>query len=570
MHLPYQYELLKKPDAVGIRLWVKVPPVGGGSGSRAAAMSAKTPTPNELIGLQVSKTIWLTSGSDLLRVEQTVENPNSDPRMFSLYVQHAPEISQDSLNINWYAPSNTGVNIFMTPDKKGNRGVGKQWIEVPVAGWTAGINRIRKSGLAFMMDYNYLKKIYSSNGTAEWFYDNVLVAPGENFTTEYFVKPIQGFENLVYVSKRIIADIVPTQENGNLKIEIDYITPDTDEKTLNGKLTVFSLEGRKSLFSQNYSLATSSTVSHKLFSTNLKPEKLIVNFEFEGKSGQDQFETWFSNLESWQQSHNYQFRSGMFADFSGTVSPYLKAPPAKNIKLGSLAQKLIINKNKQEIKILVIYGLYTKMLRIWDALSLLEKDGVKVSVNWINCPPNGVESFPGSYQELADYDLTILADVNQKALGQRCLNMIRVCVENGRGLLMTGGPYTFGNGEFTDKDFLGMLPVEFLGPFDLKWVGKEKSWQLQKTASPILNAVTFKPTPKVYWMHEVRPKKDSETIMTTNGGMPALITGAYGKGRVAVLALSPTGRRQDDSEIPWWDWTDLPVLGKNLLLWLRN
>lgn len=562
MHLNYKYEILKKPNALGIRLWTKIPTHGGGKGSSSATRSAKIPTTKELIGLVVSKTIWLTKKSDMLKIEQEIQNTSKSSKMISVYIQNALALSPGSLNINWYMPSETGISIFMRPKEKRGKSTGKQWIDVPVAGWMAGIDRNKKSGLAFIMDYNYLKKLYSCGSTAEWFYDNVLLPSGESFKTEYFIKPIKDFKNLAYASKDIIADIVPSIENGKLKIALDYTMP----RQMDCNITVFSLDDRKELFSQNFTLSASKTLKRKIFHLSLKPEKLIIRV----KVKKHEFEIWFNNLDSWEKEHDYKFKSGLFADLAGTVSPYRKTPPPKIKKYNKYKQNIVINKNTNDIKVLVVYGLYTRMLRIWDALDLLKQDGRKISTTWVNCPPNGVENFPASYQELADYNVIILCDVNQKALGQLCLNMIQVCVKGGRGLLLTGGPYALGNGEFADKTFLEMLPVKLTGPFDLKWAGKGKSWKLKKSSSsPILNRLTFDSAPDVYWMHHLTPKKDSQIILKANG-LPALVTGSYGKGKVAVLSLSPTGCKQNKEDVPWWDWTSLPELEKNLIIWLKN
>ena len=571
MHLSYKYEILKKPHAIGIRLWTKVPAYGGGKGTLSASRSLKIHTSSELIGLLVSKTVWLSENSDIVRVEQDIKNPTEHSKMVSVYIQNAVKLSSRSLNVNWYMPSETGINILMQPKEKGGKSTGKYWVKTPVAGWMAGINRIKKSGLVFIMDYNYLKKLYSCGSTAEWFYDNALLPSGKSFKTEYYVKPIKGFENLAYASKDIIADIVPSQEQDKLKIALDYLMPRQIESGINCKLTAFSLERRKELFSQNFHLPSSKTLSRKTFILPLKPEKLIIKVQFDGKVKKREFEIWFNNLDSWNKEHDYKFKSGLFADLAGVVSPYKVIPPSKIKEYNSYNQKLVIKKIKNDIKILIIYGLYTKTLRLWDALYLLKRDGKKVTARWINCPPDGVEEFPADYQSLINYDVIILCDVNQKALGQLCLNMIKTCIKKGRGLLLTGGPYAFGNGEFTDKGFLEILPVKLTGPFDLKWAGRRKSWKLKKTSSssPVLNKLTLSSAPDVYWMHKLIPRKNSKTILKANG-LPALITGSYENGKVAVLSLSPTGCKQNKEETPWWNWSGLPKLEKNLILWLKN
>ncbi len=152
---------------------------------------------------------------------------------------------------------------------------------------------------------------------------------------------------------------------------------------------------------------------------------------------------------------------------------------------------------------------------------------------WANCPPNAIETFPGTYEELFSYNAVVLSDVNYKAVGDIGFEMIRDYVEQGGRLLVTGGPYAFGDGEFEDTRFLDVLPVELSGPFDLKWAGKGQIMEIGA------------------------------------GGQPVLILGKYGQGKVAVLTLSPTGISAK-GETAWWDWDGWGPLVKNIFAWLTT
>ena len=164
----------------------------------------------------------------------------------------------------------------------------------------------------------------------------------------------------------------------------------------------------------------------------------------------------------------------------------------------------------------------------------------------------------------------MLSDVNYKAVGDIGFEMICDYVEQGGRLLVIGGPYAFGNGEFEDTRFLDVLPVELSGPFDLKWAGKGKSWNLEpaRKDDPLLKGVPFDQKPKVFWRHVVTPKPGAEVVLTA-GGKPVLILGKYGQGKVAVLTLSPTGIGAK-GETAWWDWAGWSQLVQNIFTWLNE
>ena len=128
-----------------------------------------------------------------------------------------------------------------------------------------------------------------------------------------------------------------------------------------------------------------------------------------------------------------------------------------------------------KFKCLVVFGLYTEVLKLDDAIEGWKHNGRNApEFTWINCPPNAVEAFPDSYDKLFAYNTIVLSDVNYKAIGQRGFDMLCDYVEQGGSLLVMGGPYAFGNGEFEGSRFLQVLPVTLAGPFDLKWAGTGK------------------------------------------------------------------------------------------------
>jgi uncharacterized membrane protein len=189
---------------------------------------------------------------------------------------------------------------------------------------------------------------------------------------------------------------------------------------------------------------------------------------------------------------------------------------------------------------------------------------------WANSPPNAIETFPGTYDELFSYNTVVLSDVNYKAVGDIGFEMICDYVQQGGSLLVVGGPYALGNGEFEGSRFLEVLPVTLSGPFDLKWAGKGKSWDLKpvKAEHPVLKGVSFEKNPRVFWHHFVTPKAGAEVVLNA-GDQPTLILGTYGKGKVAVLTLSPTGIGQE-GETQWWDWEGWSPLVKNIFTWLNE
>ncbi|MHB9036708.1 MAG: hypothetical protein ACYC64_08575, partial [Armatimonadota bacterium] len=115
------------------------------------------------------------------------------------------------------------------------------------------------------------------------------------------------------------------------------------------------------------------------------------------------------------------------------------------------------------IKALVYFGLYTNVLDIDGAVNGWN---AHCDFTWVDCPPNGAENPPSS---LSGYNVVVLSDVNFASLGSTGFEMLHTYVQQGGHLLVTGGLYALGNGEFGSSAFLQALPVTLSGPFDLKW-----------------------------------------------------------------------------------------------------
>jgi len=574
MWLPYEYKIVGDGKRkVGIELWVKVPEKGGGKGASSPEASMKIPTSPDLVGLIVRKTIWLNADNDLILVEQEIENPTKESRSVAPYIQHNLSMNGSRYNDNWYLPSTRGVVVNVQPSEEGGKAVGPDWVLDPTAGWMAVNDRETLRGMLFVFDYNYLEKMYTCGSTAEWFMESVPVGPGGSFKFHYFIKPIRNFEDIVYGSENIVADIRPDEKDGKVNVALDVAAV---TKKLSGLSADFSVVGWKS---------KEEIARHRIKIATLGFDKVRKVFDFTPKNlsdgvvikavvrsgdSEDRFEYYYAgDKEEYERRYNYfATKGGALAGAKGEAY-FLKQPrKVKTFEKPDFSKVARPVKNK--FRCLVVFGLYTQILNIDDALEGWTHNGNKPEFTWANCPPNAIETFPGTYDELFTYNTIVLSDVNYKAIGDIGFEMICDYVEQGGSLLVTGGPYAFGNGEFEGTRFLDVLPVRLSGPFDLKWAGKGKSWALKPADSthPILKGISFAQNPRVFWHHFVTPKEGAEVVLKA-GEKPLLILGRYGKGKVAVLTLSPTGVAAE-GEVAWWDWEGWFPLVKNIFTWLNE
>ncbi len=577
MHLPYKYELMKEGKSrAGVRLWVKVPKFGGGQGTRDRAGSLKIATSPDLVGLTVRKTIWLNSANDTIEIDQEVVNTTMQSRAAALYIQQNLSMSGSHYSDNWYLPSTSGVRVNLQPDKRGGRAIGPDWIRTPVSGWMAVKDRRTQHGMVFAFDYNYLNKTYTSGATGEWFLEPVPIGPGKSFLTSYVIKPVNGFKDFVYGSPALVADIQADEVGqGRVKITHEVMAVGADKKDVTVELQVIGWKSKKLLAAKVFQvprLSSKRLQQQLVFKPTTLADGLVISAIVRTGKREERYERFYAGDRAELQARTNLFATEGGGLPSGRGDRYFLPQPRKRKEFDKPDFAKLPERDPKRFRCLVVFGLFTHILNLDDAVAGWKHRGgdTPVEFTWANCPPNGVETFPGTYQELFQFDLLVLSDVNYRAMGDVAMEMVCDYVEHGGSLLVAGGPYAFGNGEFQGARFLDVLPVRLRGPFDLKWAGKGKSWKLisDPPQHPLLKGVGFDQSPRVFWHHFVTPKPNARVVLKA-GAEPTLILGRYGKGQVATLTLSPTGLA-GKGEVAWWDWDGWFPLVRNLFGWSKE
>jgi uncharacterized membrane protein len=573
-HLPYQHAIVGDGKTrAGVHLWIVVPAKGGGAGASGASASKAIDTSPELIGLEVHKTIWLTAGSDLVEVEHRIVNPTEGSRSVAPYMQHHFNINGSRFFDTWYMPSNQGVMWRIQPEDEYGKAYGPEWIMEPTAGWMAVRDRQTNAGLLFTFDYNYLRKMYTCGETAEWFMEAVPVSAGKQFTTRYCVKPVTGFDGFVYGSERLVANIAAREKGKDVHITHDVMAVGQPLPNAETTIMVMDWKSKQVIVKRSWTdkAIGGKQMRHALTCTPRKTaDGLLIRVSVQSKGTTEQYELFYAGdiYEHERRYSHFATGGGALPEAKGDAY-FVQAPrKVKTIDKPDFAD--IPRPTPDTFRVFAAFGLYTDFFAFDDAVEgWKSRGGAAPQFTWVNCPPNGIESFPGSYEELFGYNLIILGDVNYRALGDIPMEMLCDYVEQGGSLLVTGGPYALGNGEFEGSRFLEVLPATLSGPFDMQWAGKGKSWALQAApdGKALMQGVAFAQTPRVYWQHAVTPKPGA-TVALTAGGKPSLVLGRYGKGRVALLTLSPNGDPAA-GETAWWDWDGWYTLMKNLFTWLN-
>lgn len=178
--------------------------------------------------------------------------------------------------------------------------------------------------------------------------------------------------------------------------------------------------------------------------------------------------------------------------------------------------------------------------------------------------PTGFQdaSFPTA-EALAQYDLVVVADVDLLTFRAPERDRLRGWVQAGGRLLMLGGPYGFGSGDWHLSDLLAPLyPAEMATRFDLQPVGVPTPVLLQP-ASDMTRKLDWSQPPVVLWQHVLKAKPDA-TVHAAVGGRPAILTRPFGQGQVGFVTIAPLGDAPA-GQTAFWDWPHWPALIKTVI-----
>jgi len=560
----------------GVTLSLTVPEKGGGKGgSSKAAPANKAPTPPNLVGLVIKKTIRLEEGSNLITVDHELHNPTAESRSAAIYLQHQATFGGSRDNDAWYMPDTDGIQgIIQLGENLGS--IGKDWVNSPTGGWMAVRDDKTDLGMAFVFDYNYLDRMYTCGSTAEWFYENVSIGPGKSFKTTYYMKPANGFKGFVHASKNIVADIEPDEKDGKIAIAFDLLATRMPLSNVSLDVTVTNWITKKVIAEERVEFGRVSPLKKGRRTISVaRPERLsegmLISVRASGDGFADDAYEYFYAGDEAEYTRRYKFGRFGAGDAAalagGGGEGYRRTQPRKRKvyqKPDFSAMKSPSARQSGPYRVFVLYGLYTKVLRLNKALAGWTKNGGAAEFAWSSASPKGAKFFPGTYEELFGYQLLVLADVNYKTIGDDGFEKVYDYARSGGTVLVTGGPYAYGNAEAADTRLTEMLPVELLGPFDHKWAGKGKSWDLkvERAEHPLVKNVDFSGKPQVMWMHKTVLKKGATEALSA-GGMPALAVWKLGKGYVIASLLSPCGVAPE-GKTPWWNWKGWDQIVRNV------
>gem|GEM_PF-3200849 len=539
-HQPYEHTVLQNgPDVVSIRL------------SRTSTGVTPQGLEPAVAGVRIEKTITLRAASPNLHLRYRLTNTTGRGKAPAFWVQSLFAAGKDSERNTYFRPSARGVDVTAY-DFKSGRGLRKDDVRDPAAGWMATLNREDRCGLLFLLDYDYLRWPYNCQSacSTEWFYDKVLIPAGASWETEVTVVPLLDMAGVAYASDRVILDAAPAQQaigytvrtvaGGCHRLALDSAVRSVDR--------VPASRAQPVTFTQ---VGTTPQTLTAALDAAITPTECVIPFSLQGAGAYATGELVFSGRDL-----TVALLGGL-----GDETIYRIPVPAKAKRF--LKPKRMAYRPSVPPRCLVVNGVYHRLYRVDQALAHLgwETDHSEAAKGvWSG---HEVSFWPEDYPRIMGYRAVVLVDVDPRAIGDEGLEMLREFVRHGGGLLVVGGPFAL-PGQGMAQACLGeVLPVDLAQAPALTPLAAGGALAAPP-GSRLFEGLGLQPQPRCLWSHDLAPAARSATLLSA-GARPLLVQAPYGKGRVAVFLGTVLGD-PPEGEVPFWQWRPWPECLARILM----
>jgi hypothetical protein len=511
------------------------------------AKIADTPENREkgIAGVAVEKTIRVKDGAPVIEVVYTLRNESAEPRRATLWIQNVLDLAATSGAARFDRPTATGIDsaAMRAIDGKIDQKQGQEWVKEPYAGWTAAVAPGTGTGLIWVTDYNDTKAFYNCLPveSVEMFYERVTLKPGGAWRTRILIRPLAGVQQIVHADENVVIAVAKPMCIADGKRQLDLSFFAIGSAIAKGKVSVRMEEmpGRKLLTEVTKSFDASPANNELarlscVWDANTENVFLAAKVDADGNRVSSVELPLYGNPDAMMQGFNLG---------------YMRVQPPKTARSG---EGPLIHIPNGKLEVLSVEGLYASEWRMSEAFNAWP--GVKIDRAFHIIPPDNhdyignVELFPDDPAKLVDYDVIVLNNTPAKAISAELRRGIRRFVEGGGILIITGGHFSFGGGEYGVSEFAGLLPVKVGKGFDVK---KSDAAVTMPDGTPLAKGAL------VSWIHTLESEKDA-IITLKVGDAPFWLYHNVGKGKVAVCLGTVYGRAPEGKADFWRtrEWID--------------
>ena len=450
---------------------------------------------------------------DRTEVVFTLENTTAEMRYASFGWRTRFETSDGSATSdrNWIPTADNVLDLDIMSSLWGYYTKPGPWHFSLVEPWFAAYNPNRKTGFAFLFDFDTLSAAYCANDmkTRGVLFDGGMLPPGESFTVKTIVRKLDGLGAIATVNDDFAAGFTGPAFCPTLSVRAFR------DLAVSGEAAQTDVEGMN-LGSTQVNLNVGAGETRTAWFRCEKPQtQTVLSAELNGI----RFE---------------QFRENGFRMASlpmvPAVWPHHRPIPQKTV--GGARGKGV--RPPPGNKALLLFGFYANFFRFPEMFPELE-------FTVIPATPQGITQVPPA-STIGEYRYVFLGDVNEESV-RPMIARLASYVENGGTLVIAGGPFAYGCGGYSGTFLESMIPVR-THAFDCLPASAGDADGRTAVAFDGCDATLF-------WIQRDEPKEGSEVLLKTETGDSLLVKGAFGNGTVYAFLGTPLGDEDRDAKAFW-------------------
>ena len=527
--------------------------------------------------LYIEKIFTLMPGTPVLKIDIRIHNLSPEGRRPAYWFRSGYVLGKSRENERYIRPSQRGL-MTGGPDDPAT----DQMVWDPAYGWTATADTTVHRGVVWLMDSSRLMMFYnsvaavtgrqideftnkygvdplwiwdnasSSAVTSEWYYRPVFLPSGGIWQTTVRMISLQKIDGVAHAGENFVADIEAPASGSEGAVSITLYRAANSVRNLTVTGELIDLDIAAKTIPLGKAQITGLEFDPRTVSLPVKvriPAHALIRVHVSGVSGQGK-------------SFTEKFE-------------YIRNSDSKEIAYRIPAPKMTFDyrpgitglKPDGKRRVLFLEGLAFDRWSLTGALKGMGAE-IRESEFMKRRMTTAVRYFPATLREALKYDLIIMAAVDARSLGYDGCMILRDYVNNGGSLLVFGGLYSFGGGQFREMGLDSFLPLSVKNTFDLT---KGNDSPVNPDAGLLkkilgMESGTGAEWGTVSWYHSLDAKKDARVLIRL-GEQPLVAVSSSGKGRIACVAGAPLGPG-DENAHPFWNSTGWNGLRRGLLKWL--
>lgn len=249
-----------------------------------------------------------------------------------------------------------------------------------------------------------------------------------------------------------------------------------------------------------------------------------------------------------------------------TASNYYVPFPPTNAVFSQVPAEVVIPRGVPRVH--MVEGMYFDRFGVVEAIRLMS--GAILTESETGGGVQSADICPRflAVNKLFEHNVLVLADVDIRRLGVLRRYAINEFVSRGGGLLVLGGPWTYGRCTMRGTWVDSLLPVGIAGRSD--WVRLPDGAALRWTAAAPekLRTTLLRNGLGVRYVHKADVRSGGQVFMEANG-VPVIVGWQKGKGRVAAFLGTPMGE-VGQGNVGFWEDREWPNAMASLLRWLAG